>query len=208
MKYKATRKIEISDLSADLDGDGVEALISLEEGQYIPVSKIDPKMFEKSLHFGALKRCIKKGWIVVEPDVDFGEDEINEMGVSKILSKVVNWIISNDVSLKYDSLSYSGSVGQDIEVKILVTDGDGTIDIFSNNTKVVISYLGSVDTSKITLKDIDGNIITSGGTTPYSRDGIISLKISSSIAQTVTLTIVSNNRNLQIPNANAEIIIS
>jgi hypothetical protein len=208
MKYKATRKIEIADLSADLDGDGVESLISLDAGQYIPVSEIDSKMFEKSLRSGALKRCIEKGWIVVEPDVDFGEDEINEMGVSKVLSKVISWIVSNDVSLKYDSLSYSGSVGQDIEVKILVIDGDGTVDIFSNNTNVVVSYSGSEDTSKIILKDSNGNIITNGSTTPYSKEGVISLKISSSIAQTVTLTIVSNNRNLQVPNPNAEIVIS
>jgi len=208
MKYRATKKIEISDLSADLDGDGVEAIISLDVDQYIPVSEIDPKMFEKSLHSGALKRCIAKGWIVVEPDVDFGEDEIDEMGVSKVLSKVVNWIISNDVSIKYNSSSYSGSIGQDIEVQLLVTDGDGTIDIFSNNTKAVVSYSGSVDTSKITLKDNNGNIITNGGTTPYSNNGIISLKISSSMAQTVTLTIISNNRNLQIPNSDTQIVIS
>jgi hypothetical protein len=85
------------------------------------------------------------------------------------------------------------------------------INIFADNTKAVVSYSGSVDTSKIILKDkrcIYGSVIPNNGYIPYSNNDIIALKISSSIPQTVTLTIVSNNRNLQIPNANTEIIIS
>jgi hypothetical protein len=206
MKYKAIKDISISDISVTV-GSKEEPLI-LKEGQYIPISRINPELFKKSLYSGSLKELIDKDLFIIEPDDDATEDEIYEKNKQEIYAKIIEWINMNDMLLKHKNLFYSGFVGQDIDVQILVTDGDGTVNIFADNTKAVISYSGSVDTSKIILKDKNGNVITNGGYTPYSNNGIIALKISSSIAQTITLTIVSNNRNLQIPNANAEIIIS
>jgi hypothetical protein len=160
-KFKSTRdSLVLSDLSIDTDKDGVRGPVILNKDGYLNVDILDEDEFRKSYDSGALYRSIKRGWIIEEPDLAIGSEEIKADMVTYI-QDTVNQFLSMENAFQFlpqngagvDN-AIAGSANTDITVEIGICNGHGTMIIFDNTTTIVVSITGgSAGTKQIRIMD-------------------------------------------------------
>jgi len=174
IKNVSSSKVIIDDVGAK----GVN--IKLEPGE---IKVIFDEDAEKS---PALKKLIDAGFVQ-----KIGDEEPS-IGPKDVTQKIIDWIISNDVAIRFVKEGTEWDSGQgkfvttndSIPIQLKVCDGDGTIDTFNSTATVAVASTGSatiVETMPIAF-----------------TNGIATITVNNSVDEEITLSLSGGNTSLDL----------